>query len=157
MKRIFIFDACPRRIWTMYHSLRSCGHDVMTNMSNVESLAMTKYELDPVRAIRRMWEVWEGKLPQTVIVDSLDVDSAKFLEELHKPSFRSDIRVILMTPETPRANTLVERLMASYQVFCMPRPFEVNRFLNFVDTIPVHPQPTTRVFEPGVIFNRFSL
>lgn len=151
MARIFIFDSCPDRIRTLYYAFKGEGHDVRTNMDNVAA-PISRQDLDPVRALRQIYLTWNG-LPDIIISDSLDVDSAKLLEELHKPRFQSQVRVILMTPNTPRSNTLLRRLMDNYGVFCMDRPFAVHRFLDFVQqSAPVH-RSADQLFQAGVVFD----
>ena len=152
MARIFIFDSCPDRIRTLYYSLSGEGHDVQTNLSNINA-PVSRLELDPTRAVRKIWTSWQGQLPDIIIMDCLDVDSAKFLEELHRPFFKSEVCTIVMTPYTSRANGLLRRLMSGFGVFCMERPFAVHRFLDFVQQSTPTKRSAAQLFQSGVVFD----
>lgn len=149
MARIFIYDSSPERIRAIFYSLRDEGHDIHTNMDDIHA-PISHQELDPVRAIFRIWDHWQGVFPDVIIMDCLGVDSAKFLEELHKPFFRENTKVVIMSDYPPRANSLLRRLMGNYGAIFRARPFSVARLTSFIQVISLPKK--SKVFEPGIIF-----
>lgn len=136
MANIFIYDASPDRIRTLTICLKDNGHDVLSNMDNIQATKISSKELIPSRAIREMYVKWSS-LPDFIITDCFDVDCEDFLEVLHSPFFKKEPKVIVMAPDTVRENSLLKRLMSRFDVVCMPRPFVVNKFIQFVDEITV--------------------
>ncbi|MDD5749823.1 MAG: hypothetical protein PHO91_03525 [Patescibacteria group bacterium] len=121
MSRIFIFDNCPDTVRTLRFYLEGEGHQVLSNME--EAGALTKIELRPTDVLKKMLG-WRP-LPDIVLVECLDVDSEFFIRMLKSLSIAQQMVICAMTHRYP--NSRINRLMSSYGVHCLNKPFNVAK------------------------------
>ena len=121
MARIFIFDSCPDTVRTLRCYLEGEGHQVLSNMEEVG--ALTKIELRPTDALKKMLG-WRP-LPDIVLVECLDVDSELFIGVLKSLSIADQMTICALTHRYP--NSRINRLMSSYGVRCLTKPFNVAK------------------------------
>lgn len=124
-KRVFIFDSDPDTAMTMAFGLESEGHEVLTNIEQTDGKTY-RAQLDTTKVIRKMLN-WDP-LPDVIIIECLDVDSERFMEILTSAGVH--ITTLAMSHRYP--NTKIERLMSEYGVFCMPKPLNVARLVDYV-------------------------
>lgn len=127
MARVFIYDRDEETIKALTAVLECQGHDVYSNMGPLT------VELRPVNVLRLMLE--QKPLPDVILVECLDVDSEGFISMLKSTSLADNMAIVGMTHKYP--NGKIERLMESYGIFSMPKPFNLSRMVNFVHELTV--------------------
>jgi len=154
MARVFIFDCKVDRIRQLTRELEAAGHDVASNMDCLSSTELSSRELSSTIGVNKLWTTWNGDLPDALLVECLDIDSERFLQILNTPFPKNNIQVIVMSDHHARNNTKLQRLMATYNAFCVEWPINIVRFLAFAQD-PVMRSHTSdpRQFESGVVFD----
>lgn len=129
MARVFIFDDDPGMAMTMAFGLECEGHEVMTNIETIDGSYHAN--LDTTTVVRKMLE-WKP-VPDVIIIECLNVDSERFLNILSSAGM-SHLTVLAMSHRYSN-NAKLERLMSDHGAFCMPKPLNVAKLVDYVQEL----------------------